>query len=444
MHLSSAHRRVWAIAFPLILSGFSTPLLGLTDIAVLGRLPEVAFLAAANVGAAALAFLYLAFGFLRMSTTTLCAQFYGANDKLGLSTILMQSFLMAWLCAIALVSLQVPIVSFTRWLFMPDANLVPAVEDYLYIRLWSAPATLTHYVMWGLFLGVNRATYPLILVVFINVLNMILDVTLVFGMGLNVVGVALASVIAEYAGLGLGFVLLKRVYAGEGLRWKLSQLIPRRVLFKIASMNWSLFLRTLLLVSVFTFFTAQSTRLGTVPVAANTILIEVVLVFAFFYDGVAYALETLCAQAMGKNSLKHLAEYMYVGQLWGWISAAAFSIIFALGGPYIIAFLTTIPEVRDFAGMYLHWLYLFPLLAVLSYYYDGVFIGLMKFREMLNCMVFSIFVAYGAYSVLESWGNDRLWASLSVFMLVRSVSMMISFSRMRQRKLLFSTRFATR
>lgn len=426
----------------MILTGCVTPMISLTDIAVLGRLTEVYFLSAANVGSAVITFLYLVFAFLRMATTGLCAQFSGAGDKEGLMRVVAQSLLLSWACAALLITLQTPITTTTEWLFETEQKLVPLIGTYIDIRLLSAPATFTHYILWGLFLGLNKATYPLFLIAFIGILNVILDVLFVFVFDMDVQGVALASVIAEYAGLIIGFVLFVRISSENDMVWRLRHIKPNMTLLRLMSVNRHLFVRTLMLLSVFAFFSMQSTRQGTVVVAANTILLNLLLGFAFIYDGIAYALETLCGQAMGKNDKALLGRIMRAGYFWGWIFAVAFGVLFLSGGTTLVAALTTLPEVREYAGGYLYWLCVFPLISMSSYFYDGVFIGLLRFKEMRNAMLASIFFVYlPLFYWLQPWGNHGLWAALTGFMILRAGLMTLYYRHMRKSGTLFAARF---
>jgi len=210
MFEKAAHYKVWRIAGPMILSNLTVPLLGIVDTAVVGHLEEPFHMGAVAIGAAIFGVVFWGFGFLRMGTTGITAQIFGEKDNNELRASLVRALIVAAALSFVLIVFQMPI----GWIAFQVVQGSELVEQYgrLYfdIRIWSAPATLMNYALLGWFLGTQNARAPLIILVFVNLINMCLDLLFVMGWDFGADGVAWASLIAEYLGLVLAFWLVKR------------------------------------------------------------------------------------------------------------------------------------------------------------------------------------------------------------------------------------------
>ncbi len=404
-----------------MLTGLSVPLLGFVDMAVLGHLDDSLFLAAGAVGIAVMHFLFWLFGFLRMGTTGVIAQLYGRGEHKTLVRSFHQVLFLGLSLAAILILLKKPLVELVLLLYHPEQSFGALISDYVDMRIWAAPATFIHFIVWGVFLGLQKPLYPLALMVFINTLNAVLDVVFVFFLGLDVTGVALASVIAEYSGLIPAFCFLRRSFPAGIRPWRVSEWSNAQ-LWALLSLNYYLFLRTLLLLFAFLFFNLQSARLGTSYVAANAILINMLMFMAFALDGFAYAIETLIGYCAGRRDLAGVKKFLSAGWIWAALLGGGFSLFYWFSGDWIIYLLTDLTEVRVVAEEFLPWMVLMPLLCVAPFFYDGVFIGLLKFKAMLVCLVFATIVVYlPLWYFLFELGNDGLWIAMSAFMLTRGL-----------------------
>ncbi len=408
----------------MILSNVSVPLLGMVDTGVTGHLEDASYLGAVAVGSMIFGILYMGVNFLRMGTTGIAAQRFGANDFDGLRVALGQALIVALVIATALLVLQSPIGDIAISLIGADARVAGFTDQYFSIRIWSAPATLANFAILGWFLGLQNARVPLVIVLVINITNIILDLVLVILVGMKVDGVAIASVIAEFTGLavGIGFVVreLKR-HSGHWIVSKLTTLSEYTAFFAV---NANLFVRTMALVFTFAFFTAQGARQGGLVLAANAVLMNLQHLLAFALDGFAHAAEAMVGKAVGEKNRAALQRSVALALRLSLIVAVGFSIFFWLLGPYLIALLTDIPDIRTMSLRYLPWLVLSPLVAVWSYLYDGVFVGATLAREMRNIMLISAFVIFiPAWYVLQFLGNDGLWLSFMLFMASRGIGM---------------------
>ena len=414
----------------MILSNVSVPLLGMVDTGVTGHLENAAYLGAVAVGSTVFGFLYTGVNFLRMGTTGIAAQQYGAKDFDGLRVTLGQALIVALAIAALLLLLQVPIGAAAISLIGPDPAVAGFADQYFSIRIWSAPATLANFALLGWFLGLQNARVPLIVVLVINVTNIVLDLVLVVVVGMKVDGVAIASVIAEFMGLAVGLGFVVRELNRHSGHWIVSKLTTLREYTAFFGVNAHLFVRTMALMFTLTFITAQGARQGGLILAANAILMNFQNLLAFALDGFAHAVEALVGKAVGEKDRAALQRSVVLALRWSLIVAAGFSVFFWLAGPMLVAVLTDLPEIRTTTLRYLPWLIVSPLIAVWSYLYDGVFVGATLAREMRNIMLISAFVIFiPAWYALQFLGNDGLWLSFMLFLASRGIGMHIYYRR---------------
>ncbi len=424
------NKNIWRIAAPMILSNISVPLLGMVDTGVTGHLENAAYLGAVAVGSTIFGFLYTGVNFLRMGTTGIAAQQFGANDFDGLRVSLGQALIVALTIAAILLVLHVPIGAAAISLIGPDPAVAGFADQYFSIRIWSAPATLANFALLGWFLGLQNARVPLIVVLVINVTNIVLDLVLVVVVGMKVDGVAIASVIAEFTGLAVGLGFVVRELNRHSGHWIISKLTTPREYTAFFGINAHLFVRTMALVFTLTFITAQGARLSGLILAANAILMNFQNLLAFALDGFAHAAEALVGKAVGEKDRAALQRSVVLALRWSLIVAVGFSAFFWLVGPMLVALLTDLPDIRTTTLRYLPWLIVSPLIAVWSYLYDGVFVGATLAREMRNIMLISAFVIFiPAWYVLQFLGNDGLWLSFMLFLASRGIGMHIYYRR---------------
>ena len=414
----------------MILSNISVPLVGMVDTGVTGHLEDASYLGAVAVGSTVFGFLYTGMNFLRMGTTGIAAQRFGANDFDGLRIALGQALIVALAIATVLLLLQAPIGAITIGLIGPDSAVAGFADQYFSIRIWSAPATLANFALIGWFLGLQNARVPLVIVLAINITNIVLDLVLVNAVGMKVDGVAIASVIAEFTGLAVGFGFVVRELNRHSGSWVVSRLTTLREYAAFFAINGNLFVRTLALMFTLTFITAQGARQGGLILAANAILMNFQNLLAFALDGFAHAVEALVGKAVGEKNREALERSVVLALRWSLIVAVGFSVFFWLVGPTLIAILTDLPDIQTTTLRYLPWLILSPLVAVWSYLYDGVFVGATLAREMRDIMLISAFLIFvPAWYVLQFLGNDGLWLSFMLFLASRGIGMHVYYRR---------------
>ena len=418
------HRKVWALAGPIILANISVPLVGAVDTAVVGRLPEPDAIGAVALGAMIFSFLYWGFGFLRMSTTGFIARANGANDKIELSDMLGRTLMMAMFFALVVIGIGWPFVHWVMLLIDGSALVEQLATDYSHIRLWSAPAVLGMYVISGTLIGLQNTRAALWLQLLLNITNMLLDIVFVTMLGAGVEGVAYASVIAEYLAFFAGLWVLSDRLKAMFRTWDWSRLLDRSALRGLLANNANIFIRTLCLLLVFSYFTAQSATQGEVILAANAILIHFFNIMAYGLDGFAHAVEALAGSAYGAKNRSEFRRAVWLTTLWAGLLSLFVAVVYWLFGSLIIRAFTNIDEVIQTAELFLPWVILLPLISIWSFQLDGIFIGAGFAREMRNGMVVSLVIYLGLLQWLIPWlGNHGLFLGLIIFMIVRALSL---------------------
>ena len=419
-----SHRAVWRIAAPMVISAVTAPLLGMVDTAVMGHLDQAWYLGAVAAGATIFNVLFMGLNFLRMGTTGITAQGYGAGDNTGVRQSLGQSALMAIALATAIIIIQQPIIDLALILLAPSSEVAFYTRQYFDIRVWSAPASLMNFVLIGWLLGMQNARGPLAMMLAINLTNIGLDLLFVLGFGLKVQGVAFATLIAELIGFAVGSGFVRRELSSHPGNWQQIQLLNINHYGRLFDVNVNLFLRTMALMFVFAFVTAQGARMGDAILAANAVLMNFQFLLSYALDGIAHAAEALVGKAVGSRDRRGLVTAVRRTLQWSLLCAGLFCVFYLVAGHLILDALTSIETIRETTRLYLPWLIISPLISVWSFLYDGVYVGATRSREMMIVMVAGtglVFVPtwYG-FSFL---GNHGLWLAFTLFMLARAIGM---------------------
>ena len=418
----------------MVVSNLSVPLLGAVDTAVIGHLPEPHFLGAVAVGALIFNTVYFGCNFLRMGTTGLTAQAFGARDFDGARATLARALLIALALAVALLALQGPIGWLAFYLVEPSEAVAGEGMRYYFIRIWGAPAALANIALVGWFIGMQNTRAALVLLLTVNGINIVLDLVLVLGFGLAVAGAAWATVAADYAGLILGAAVTARLASRHGGRWHARHLLDAAAMRRFLGINRDIFLRTLFVITAFALFTTLSARQGDVVLAANAVLLNFVIFFNFAFDGFAFAVEALSGRALGARRREDLVRAIRACLLWCLLLALLSVAVYGLAGGPIVRVLTDLEDVRAVAYDFLPWLIAMPLVAVWGIFFDGVFTGTTRTAHMRNNMVlaFAVFVPC-AWLLREPMGNHGLWLAMTLLYVVRGIGLGAVYLRIQRR-----------
>ena len=435
------NRRILHLAIPSIVSNITVPLLGLVDVTIMGHLGATAYIGAIAVGGLLFNILYWNFGFLRMGTSGLTSQAYGRKDKEAEIRVLVQAVSVGLFSALAMLILQYPIERLAFRLLDTSAEVEQYAVTYFRICIWGAPAVLAQYGFTGWFIGMQNSRYPMYIAIVMNVINIVCSSCFVFLFKMKVEGVALGTVVAQYSGvmMALGFWY----YNYKELRGRITfkgslQLIAMRRFFAV---NRDIFLRTLCLIGVTTFFTSTGARQGDVILAVNTLLMQLFTLFSYIMDGFAYAGEALSGRYVGACNLVQLKRAVKALFCWGVVLSLVFTLLYGIGGENFLGLLTNDTVVIETAGRYFYWVLAIPLAGFAAFLWDGILIGATATRFMLWAM----FVASGSFFVIYycfsgATNNHTLWLAFLVYLALRGIMQTIWSRRVFTLKYLQSLR----
>ena len=435
------NRRILHLAIPSIVSNITVPLLGLVDVTIMGHLGATAYIGAIAVGGLLFNILYWNFGFLRMGTSGLTSQAYGRKDKEAEIRVLVQAVSVGLFSALAMLILQYPIERLAFRLLDTSAEVEQNAVTYFRICIWGAPAVLAQYSFTGWFIGMQNSRYPMYIAIVMNVINIVCSSCFVFLFKMKVEGVALGTVVAQYSGvmMALGFWY----YNYKELRGRITfkgslQLIAMRRFFAV---NRDIFLRTLCLIGVTTFFTSTGARQGDVILAVNTLLMQLFTLFSYIMDGFAYAGEALSGRYVGACNLVQLKRAVKALFCWGVVLSLVFTLLYGIGGENFLGLLTNDTVVIETAGRYFYWVLAIPLAGFAAFLWDGILIGATATRFMLWAMLVasgSFFVIYYCFS--GATNNHTLWLAFLVYLALRGIMQTIWSRRVFTLKYLQSLR----
>lgn len=417
------HRReILAIAIPAIVTNITTPMLSLVDVAVTGHIGDAVYIGAIALGGTLFNTLYWLFNFLRMGTTGLTAQAYGAagRDSRERDIILFRSLAVGLLVGLALLMLS-PFTGNTVLSFMDsDDNTKRLAMQYFRILIWGAPAVMLTYGLSGWFLGMQDSRAQMWMAITTNVVNIAISPALVFGFGMNIAGVAIGTLVAQWTGLGVGAVIAWRRYRPRfpGL----SAIFKADELLKFFRINTDIFLRTACLVAVTLWFTHAGALQGTDILAANALLLQLFMLFSYFMDGFAFAGEALAGKYAGLGDSRSLSSLIRSLMRIGLVFAVIFSILYFFVGEEVLRLLAEDVHVVETARSYVAFAALVPLCGFMAFVWDGIFVGLVRTRAMLLSMAGAIAVFFIIYfAAHRSAGNSALWAAFNAYLLMRGV-----------------------
>ena len=414
------NRKILALAIPNIISNITIPLLGMVDMAIVGHLGDDALIGGIAIGTAVFNFIYWNLAFLRMGTSGLAAQAYGAHDFREIAAILVRALSVALAAAMALLILQRPAGRLTLMMMDGTPHTMRYAAEYFFARIWAATATISLFAFQGWYIGMQNSRIPMYIAITQNIVNIMASLSLVCFFGMKVEGVALGTLIAQYAGFLMGLVLWMNRYGKlkKYIVWK--GVLQKEAMIRFFQVNRDIFLRTLCLVAVTLFFTSAGASQGEIILAVNTLLMQLFTLFSYVMDGFAYAGEALSGRYIGARNRKAFTDTVRHLFIWGAGLTVLFTLVYASGGNAFLALLTDDRNVITAADTYFYWALAIPAAGIAAFIWDGIFIGATATRVMLLSMAASAVsffaVYYGFHTVL---GNHALWLAFLVYLSMR-------------------------
>ena len=413
------NRRVVTLAFPIILANLAQPVLAMVDTAVAGHLSGPQHLGGVALGGILFSFLFWSFGFLRMATTGLAAQAYGANDLVELRRQLLRALLIAVLSGLTILVLQRPLIAAGLMLMGGSGAVQQSAADYAFARIWSAPASLGNFVMLGYLLGVQRVTLALLLQIGMNLLNLGATLLLAVGLEWGVAGIGAGTAIAEWATFLTALLYVKPFQEMNAASFR--QILDRAAFRRLFMVNIDIFLRSFFLLVSFGWFTRAGAAEGDVVLAANAVLMNLHSFMAYGLDGFAHAAETLVGSAIGAKDRKALRSVIKAAGIWSVVVALLFTLVYGLAGNIVVGLLTDQDSIRATAAEFMPYVVILPIASFAGFLLDGIFIGALRTRELRNSMFLSTVGFFAAaYFLQAALGNHGLWLAMIAFMLFRA------------------------
>lgn len=418
------HKEIFRLSVPNILNNLTVPLLGIVDTMLMGRMDDPSYLGAIALGGSVFSFLYWGLGFLRMSSVGLTGQAHGKGDHTETIMVLMRAALVAIIAATLILVFQSPIADQGLSLLGVNPELEDITREYVLIRIWGAPAALLLFAIQGWFLGMQNSRFPLILAIVINGANIGFNLLFVKVYGMTSDGVALGTVIAQYCGLITGVGLFFWKYTSYLQHISQSLLRKWEAYSRFFKVSRDIFLRTMCLIIVFTFFNIKSAQLGDIQLDANHILLQFFFLLSFGVDGFAYAAESLVAKFTGQGKRDQLSEAIKWLLIWGAGLGLFITLIYLLFAPWMIRWFTDQEDIITMAMEYRWWMIGVSVAGTFAFLWDGIYIGATATHTMRNTMFLALIAFALVYLWLEtSSPNTALWAGMTVFMAIRSISL---------------------
>lgn len=423
------HRReILALSIPAIVSNLTTPLLGLVDIAITGHLGAAVYIAAIAVGGSMFNMLYWLFNFLRMGSSGITAQAYGAGKNEDCNTVLFRASLIGIVIGLAMIALSHPLADVILEFMDADGETETLARRYFDTCIWGAPAVMLSYAFAGWFIGMQDSRSAMWTAIATNVVNIGVSLSLVIGLGWKIEGVATGTVTAQWAGALLGAAIVARKY--HPALQSLHKVLDTGELSRFFRLNADIFLRTCCLVAVTLWFTHAGALQGPEILAANAILLQLFMLFSFFMDGFAYAGEALAGKFTGARHTDSLRSLIHDLMLTGAVCAVIFSASYILAGEWFVKILADNSEVVSTACGYILWAAVIPLCGFGAFVWDGIFVGLTATRQMLLSMAAAVAVFFVLYfSLIHRMGNNALWLAFNAYLLVRAAMQWLIWNR---------------
>jgi multidrug resistance protein, MATE family len=425
------NRRILKLAIPNIISNLTVPLVGMVDVALMGRENNPAYLGAIALGATIFTFIYSGLGFLRMGTSGFTAQSRGARNLAQAYVILARALIIALVLGLFLIALQKPIAFLAFHFLDSSQTLETFAKEYFFIRIWAAPASLLLFAIMGWYIGMQNAKIPMWISIAVNLINIVFSLLFVVKYNMSAKGVAFGTLIGQYCGLIIGIILLLLQKNRLKKYWIWSAIFIRKEIFSFLNVNKDILIRSILLTGSFYYFNAASASLGDNILAINSILLQFLWVFSYFIDGFAFAAEALTGKYIGAKNPKNLklaVKYLFI---WGGALSFAVTIIYFSFNSILIKAFTNQEKIFLMTQDYSFWIIFLPIVSFSAFIWDGIYIGATESKTMRNAMLFSSLCIFIPLLLIlkHFYGNHGMWIALLVFMLFRGISLHLFYQK---------------
>ena len=424
-------KQIFLLSIPVFFSNLAIPLVGMVDTGLMGNMGEAKYLAATSIATSVMTMIVWSFGFLRMGTVGIVAQLFGKSDYREIVRTLLRNLLIALLVALVIILFKPIILNSIKYFFSTSKDTLDLINTYLSVRVFSVPAELIIYILVGFYLGIQKTKISSLLIVTLSVLNIIFSSFFVLSANLNILGVALGTLIASYI-TTIIFIFFTYNFIVKKFQIfpNFNKIIVVSKLLKLFNINFDIFIRTVMLTFSFLWITYLGSKLGEDYLAVNTILMQFIILAAFFLDAYAFSTEGIVGFTIGKKNKKSFLSVVKNSIQISFFTALFISIVYLIFFKQIVNIITDIEILRFISYKHFIWIIIIPPVASFCYQLDGIFIGASQTKEIRNAMIISVasFIAISIY-LMKYFGNHGLWFSLLLFMIFRSLSLNYYFTK---------------
>jgi MATE family multidrug resistance protein len=427
----SSIRYILTLSIPIFFANLAIPLVGIVDTALMGNMSDQSYLTATSIASSFFSLVFWSFGFLRMGTVGLVSQSFGRNDYKSILNIVFRNLLFVISISILLILFQKQLLNLCLIFFDLSIDTKNKFNEYFNIRIYSSLFELTIYIVVGLFIGLQKTKISSLAIGLLSILNILFSTILVLKFDLNIKGVAygtlLATGITSFLFLFYIFYYLRKYVP---FNFNLEEIINTSKLKNLLEINLNIFLRTILLTFSFFWFTYLGGRIGEEFIAANTILINLIFLSAFILDAYAFSTEGIVGYSIGRKNKLLFIKIVKNSFILSSLTGILISLFYLFFKNSFIDFMTDIENIRDISYQYSFWVVLLPFVSSFCYQLDGIFIGASQTQELRNAMFVSVIIhLISSFMLVEGFGNQGLWISLTIFLILRALTLTFYFNR---------------
>ncbi len=424
-------KQILLLSIPVFFSNLAIPLTGIIDTGLMGNLGQTKFLAATSIATSVMTMIIWSFAFLRMGTVGIVAQLFGKSDYREISKTLLRNFLIAIVISIVIILFKPIIIGLTKNFFLTSTETQELIKTYISVRVLSVPAELIIYILVGFYLGIQKTNISSLFIILLSALNIVFSSFFVLSLNLNVFGVALGTLLANYI-MAIIFILFTYNFIVKKFQIipTFQKLISPSKILKLFFINFDIFVRTIILTFSFLWIAYLGSKLGEDFLAVNTILMQFIVLAAFFLDAYAFSTEGIVGYTIGRRNKKSFLLVTKNSIQLSFFTALIISILYLIFFKQIINIITDIDILRFISYKHAIWIIIIPPAASFCYQLDGIFIGASQTKEMRNAMMVSVasFIVISIY-LAKYFGNHGLWLSVLLFMLLRSLTLNYFFNK---------------
>ena len=422
---------LFKLSIPIFFSNIAIPFVGLVDTGLMGHLNSEKFLAAISIATSVITMIFWSFGFLRMGTVGLVAQSLGRKNWNEIILVFVRNLFLALFFGIFIILLKNPILLLIEHFFKTSQETQILINEYISIRIFSAPAELILYVLVGLYLGLQKTKISSLAVSIFCIGNIILSSIFVINFDLNIAGAAYGTMLSAYITviffLIISYFKLKKNFYGSITN---SKIFNNKKMLQLFNINFDIFIRTIFLTFSFLWITYQSSKLGEIYLAINVILMQFIMLASFFLDAYAFSTEAIVGYTIGNKNKNSFFKIVTNSFQLSFFTGLIISVLYFITFQFIVSQLTDLEYLRYLTFNYIIWVVIIPPIASLCYQFDGIFIGASQTAEMRNGMILSVIIfIIATHFLVDNFGNHGLWMALLLFMIMRSITLNYYFNR---------------